>query len=423
MIKSPTGKVSLTLFRTACLVCCLTCCMLMIACGGAYTEPVSPPEQTGLAPVGRDNMAGVDLPATDGVKADSRSEAADTPVNPGFQSAPAAQTQADAPSPSVAPVWQPLAQRLAADGLSGPRVDALLSTLAPTPSQSPMGRKMLELYKSRFMPRPPSTTPPAEKYYKGVVTEQNARLCRDFIANHKLAFSQSQARFGVPSSIAVALLFVETRLGKVLADVPENALFTLASMAVSRQPDDISQWLPRMPGYEEHLPWFDETMPKRADWAYKEVRALVTHILHDDLDPRYLPSSIYGAVGLCQFMPSNIAAYGADGDDDGKVDLFHVPDAVASLSNYLARHGWKPGINRAQQHKVLMAYNKSVIYANTILALADLVAKPAAPAKNVEPGKAGKTDPKGKISGGKTGQGEKKVPKGKVSSSAAQPRS
>ena len=255
------------------------------------------------------------------------------------------------------------------------------------------------------------------QYYKGVVTEQNARLCREFVAGHKLAFSQAQARFGVPSSVAVALLFVETRLGKVLADVPENALFTLASMAVSRQPDDISQWLPRMPGYEEHLPWFDETMPKRADWAYKEVRALVTHILQDNLDPRYLPSSIYGAVGLCQFMPSNIAAYGADGDGDGKVDLFHVPDAVASLSNYLARHGWKAGINRAQQHKVLMAYNKSVIYANTILALADLVAKPAAPARTGGPGTPEKTAPKAKItSGNAAGQGGQSLPRGKVPS-------
>ena len=119
-------------------------------------------------------------------------------------------------------------------------------------------------------------------------------------------------------------------------------------------------------------------MPKRADWAYKEVRALVAHLLHDNADPRALPSSIYGAVGLCQFMPSNIAVYGADGDGDGKVDLFSVPDAVASLSNYLAKHGWKPGISRARQHTLLMAYNHSQTYANTILALSDLVAQPPA---------------------------------------------
>lgn len=413
---SPVGNVALPLFRTAWLVCCLTCCMLAAACGGAHTEPVSPPDQASPAFTGYGKTTATDLPAKGVVPG--------VPQNGEAVAAPSGQPL-QSPSGSLAGqsieglplVWQPLARRLAADGLSGPRVDALLATLAPVPSQSPMGRKMLELYKSRFMPKPPSVTPPATQYYKGVVTEQNARLCRDFVAEHKLAFSQAQTRFGVPSSVAVALLFVETRLGKILADVPENALFTLASMAVSRQPDDISQWLPRMPGYEEHLPWFEETMPKRADWAYKEVRALVTHILQDDLDPRYLPSSIYGAVGLCQFMPSNIAAYGADGDGDGKVDLFHVPDAVASLSNYLARHGWKAGINRAQQHKVLMAYNKSVIYANTILALADLVTKPAIPVKAAGPGKPDNAAQKGKItSSGTAGQGGKSLPKGKAPS-------
>ena len=83
---------------------------------------------------------------------------------------------------------------------------------------------------------------------------------------------------------------------------------------------------------------------------------------------------ISGPIGLCQFMPSNIATYGADGDGDGRVDLFTVPDAVASLSHYLARHGWKAGLSRERQHALLMRYNHSTVYANTILALADRVA-------------------------------------------------
>ncbi|WP_300800635.1 lytic murein transglycosylase [uncultured Desulfovibrio sp.] len=286
------------------------------------------------------------------------------------------------PLPSATPVhgrpaaiWEPLLQRLAADGISGPQVTALFAALPAEATQSPMGRKMKELYRRRFLPAPPSSGKPRQQYYKGVVTEANARTCADFIKANAAAFDEAQRRYGVPRHVAVALLFVETRLGRVLGDVKENAFYTLASMAVSRDPDDIRQWLPQLPGYEKHLGWLKETMPQRADWAYKETRALVEHMLRDQVPAEHLPGSIYGAVGLCQFMPSNITTYGADGDGDGRVDLFTIPDAVASLSCYLYKHGWRAGIDRKRQHALLMRYNKSTVYANTILALGDLVAK------------------------------------------------
>lgn len=272
---------------------------------------------------------------------------------------------------NLAPVWRPLARRLANDGLHGPAVMALLEQLGPVPTQSPMGRKIKELYRRQFMPS--KKTVSADQYYKGVVTEANAELCRQFVREHETAFTLAREKYGVPPQIASALLFVETRLGKVLADVPENAFYTLASMAVCDKPGDISQYLSSLPGYQKHLPWLEETMRKRADWAYNETRALMEHMLRDNIAPGNLPSSIYGAVGLCQFMPSNISAYGADGDGDGRVDLFNVPDAVASLAKYLAAHGWRPGISVEKRHKVLMSYNHSQVYANTILALAALV--------------------------------------------------
>lgn len=272
---------------------------------------------------------------------------------------------------SIAPAWKGLQARLAKDGVAGPQVDALLAQLAPEPTQSPMGRKILELYRRKFFPTPRKT--PAEKYYKGVVTEANAKLCRQFISEHQTAFENARKRYGVPPSIAAALLFVETRLGAVLGDVPENAFYTLASMAVTDKPQDIPAWLPRLKDYQKHLAWLDETMQKRANWAYNEIRALIRHMVRDAIAPQSLPGSIYGAVGLCQFMPSNISVYGADGDGDGRIDLFTVPDAVASLANYLARHGWKPGLGQEGRHRVLMTYNHSQVYANTILALATLI--------------------------------------------------
>lgn len=278
----------------------------------------------------------------------------------------------------IAPAWESLRQKLAKDGISGPQVDALLAQLAPEPTQSPMGRKILELYQKQFYPSPKKAQP--LKYYKGVVTQANAELCRKFIAENQAAFQHAWLKYGVPPNIAAALLFVETRLGKVLGDVPENAFYTLASMAITDQPKDIPAWLPKLKDYQKHLSWLDETMRKRSNWAYKETAALIRHMIKDTIAPQSLPGSIYGAVGLCQFMPSNISVYGADGDGDNRVDLFTVPDAVASLANYLNRNGWKPGLSQEGQHKALMTYNHSKVYANTILALAALISQDNTPA-------------------------------------------
>ncbi|MBO4368821.1 MAG: lytic murein transglycosylase [Desulfovibrio sp.] len=271
---------------------------------------------------------------------------------------------------SLAPRWQYLVNRLAQDGLSDPAVVALFASLPATHTQSPMGRKILALYKKKFFP---SRTIKKTDYYKGVVSEKNARTCKDYLEEHRASFEKAWERYSVPPAIAVSLLFVETRLGTVLADVPENAFYTLASMAASRTPHDIASWLPKMRGYKKRLDWIEKTMRARAEWAYTETKALVQYMMANAIDPKALPSSIYGAVGLCQFMPSNIALYGADGDGDGRIDLFQIEDATMSLAKYLAKHGWKRDLTRDQQHALLMKYNHSKMYANTILALADQI--------------------------------------------------
>jgi hypothetical protein len=57
-----------------------------------------------------------------------------------------------------------------------------------------------------------------------------------------------------------------------------------------------------------------------------------------------MKSSWAGAMGQPQFMPSNYLSYAADGDGDGRADIWNsVPDTIASIGTYLARHGWQPG--------------------------------------------------------------------------------
>ena len=72
-------------------------------------------------------------------------------------------------------------------------------------------------------------------------------------------------------------------------------------------------------------------------------------------------------------MPSNIIAYGKDGDNDGTIDLLQPADSIASIANYLKRHGWKPGISRKNAEKVIYRYNHSKYYVKTVLKIASLL--------------------------------------------------
>ncbi|MBQ9537594.1 MAG: lytic murein transglycosylase [Desulfovibrionaceae bacterium] len=270
----------------------------------------------------------------------------------------------------AANAWDYLIQRLHKDGVQGAEVDALLGLLPATPTQSPMGRKILALYKKQFFPQP--KIKPTD-YYKGVVSNENVQKCKAYLLTHEAALTKAETVYGVPKALIVALLFVETRLGEVLGDVPENAFYTLASMAQARTPEAISAWLPKMKGYKKRLKWITKNMVDRSNWAYKEFRALVKYMLQNGIKPEELPCSIYGAIGLCQFMPSNILPYAADGDQDGRIDLFKPADAFMSVGKYMVGHGWKPNLSWQEQHTVLMRYNHSKVYANTILALSALI--------------------------------------------------
>lgn len=276
-------------------------------------------------------------------------------------------------SPSVPEVWHPLVRRLAAQGQNKAALENLFAQLPGHITTSPMGTKILELYRSKFIRQPDGTPKPRPKYYKDTITEANARKCRAFIEKNAAFFAEAEEKYGVPSRVAVALLFVETRLGTNVGK--RSALYSLASMALSVTPDMLGAWLGKLPeDYQSHLDWMREIMPKRADWAYKELAALTAYMIREGRKADDVPGSVYGALGMCQFMPSNIDVYGADGNADGKVNLFDAPDAVWSLSRYLNEHGWKPGITAEQQHAVLKTYNKSDTYAATILALAEVIA-------------------------------------------------
>lgn len=60
-----------------------------------------------------------------------------------------------------------------------------------------------------------------------------------------------------------------------------------------------------------------------------------------------------GAMGQSQFMPSSYLNYGADGNGDGKIDIWkNTDDVFASTANYLSKEGWKGNQGWGQEVKL-----------------------------------------------------------------------
>jgi len=112
---------------------------------------------------------------------------------------------------------------------------------------------------------------------------------------------------------------------------------------------------------------FEKKAAARSKWAYEELKALLKYSAREGVDPVLIPGSFAGAVGVAQFMPTSILAYGKDGNDDGMVDMLNHADSMASIANFLKSHGWRPGQSRKKAEKIIHHYNHSSYYVNTIL--------------------------------------------------------
>ena len=86
-----------------------------------------------------------------------------------------------------------------------------------------------------------------------------------------------------------------------------------------------------------------------------------------------ITGSYAGAMGIPQFMPSNIIRFAADGNVDGRIDLFEHADAIASIANFLKKCGWYRGIDDEKAKKVIRQYNPSSYYIDTILKVAQML--------------------------------------------------
>ena len=294
-----------------------------------------------------------------------------------------------APPPREIPAaWRGLVEKLVDDGLDPAYVAETFCRLGDCYSSAAMGNKIQELYRIRMRQGQPKTEPKEEKepdaaaiargalpgISPGVLTLANMDSARKFLSQHKDELDSMRELFGVDPEIAVSIVLVETGLGTFLGH--ESAAKSLAGMAACRDPEEMRPYLKDYVFNAATVAWLSKIMPQRADWAYNELRALLAYGQKHNLDVLAMPGSVYGAVGLCQFMPSNIEPYGVDATGKGWVDLFSTPDALHSLANYLKEHGWRADLSSNEKHEIILHYNKSNRYANTIITVADYLKTP-----------------------------------------------
>lgn len=131
-------------------------------------------------------------------------------------------------------------------------------------------------------------------------------------ANRELLDRISE-EFGVPAEIIVAIVGVETNYG--LNTGSFRVIDALATLGFY--------------------------YPRRAQFFSGELAHFLQLAREENLPVDEVRGSYAGAMGIGQFIPSSYRAYAIDFDGSGRRDLWRsLPDALASVANYLAEHGW-----------------------------------------------------------------------------------
>lgn len=183
-----------------------------------------------------------------------------------------------------------------------------------------------------------------------------------FARAHAPALARAWERHRVEPEAIVSILMWETRLGTITGDFLAFNAFTsqayfadLASQVALTRPAERKGFDPAAQARRV------ETVRAR---ALHNLVALVRQCKAQGMDPLAVKGSWAGALGYPQFMPASLR-WAEDGDGDGRIDLFDFDDAIASVGNYLAAHGW------AKSHtQAVWGYNHEDAYVKGVLAYA-----------------------------------------------------
>jgi len=208
--------------------------------------------------------------------------------------------------------------------------------------------------------------------YAQFTNEWSIGKAKQYMQKYEAELARIEEQYRVDKKVITAILLVESGLGASVGT--RSTLNTLSTMAALMEPAVRNMFWDSIPESKKiSRKKFEKKAAARSKWAYEELKAFLTYADREGFDPTAIPGSFAGAVGVAQFMPTSILAYGKDGDDDGMVDMLNHADSMASVANFLKSHGWRQGQDSKKAQKIIHHYNHSTYYVNIILKIAGLL--------------------------------------------------
>ena len=160
-----------------------------------------------------------------------------------------------------------------------------------------------------------------ERYMELVVSNERVSRGRALLAENRVSIDRFAVPAGIPVSVVVALWGIESNYGTRLGDF--DVVPALATLVYN--------------GF-------------RAKFFREQLIATLKILSQGHVSLQAMKGSWAGAMGQCQFIPTSFIAYAADGDGDGRKDIWgNKTDVFASIVNYLRRVGWRPGLGWGEE--------------------------------------------------------------------------